>query len=123
MVKIACPGADQYRQLLLGEVPEEQSEVLEQHLSECDPCAQTVANLQVNDTLVQALQKGAPVAQQAEQAVGTSLLDRVRGIRPDSDVGTQDLQANTGDLPAGGQEAAGEVRHDFLAPPKSPDEI
>ena len=45
-----CPSKQQLQQFLLGHLPDNQIEITQQHLSECDPCLETVEGLKVDDT-------------------------------------------------------------------------
>src|SRR5262245_51327414 len=75
-----CPSPKDLRELLLGQLPDEQSDGLEKHLSKCPPCAQTVESLKLDDTLVQALRGGAAAVQKMDQAVPANLLPKVQAI-------------------------------------------
>ena len=54
-----CPSADALQRYSLGEAPEEEAELLGQHLSECGACLRVLQTLPVEDALVAALREQA----------------------------------------------------------------
>ncbi len=48
-----CPPKQTLINFLLGKLDANQLEICEQHLNECQPCGDTIRNLEVNDTLVE----------------------------------------------------------------------
>ncbi len=105
MPKNACPAPEQFRQLLLGRIADDQANALKEHLRRCSACARVVEGLAVTDTLASALGGGA-LANRAEEALRPSLAT----LPP----------VSAGDLPA--TEPA-DRSYDFLAPPQAPGEM
>jgi WD40 repeat protein/serine/threonine protein kinase len=105
-------------------MPEEQAHALEEHLSHCEPCVSTVESLKVQNPLVQALQGGANLVRQADDAVRPDLLAKLRSLPSGfdgSEVNTLAPEAGTESEQGGAGSSA--AAYDFLAPPQGPEEI
>jgi eukaryotic-like serine/threonine-protein kinase len=134
MAKAPCPPPEQFRELVLGRLGDEQVAVLEQHLRACARCAQTVEGLKVEDTLLSALRAGGPVASRAEQAVKAGLMAQVQALASASAgeaatlppaAGPQSVEATRASACPGGAPGSGAASrgYDFLSPPQGPDEL
>jgi eukaryotic-like serine/threonine-protein kinase len=53
----ACFGRDQLRGLLLGELSEQESAVISEHLAECPSCQATTESLAASDTLIETMRE------------------------------------------------------------------
>jgi anti-sigma factor RsiW len=72
----ACPEELELRRLMLGEVSEQDTEALAEHLRECARGAETVRNLQSGDTLADALRGGQDgIADAADHARVSELIE------------------------------------------------
>ena len=58
-----CPPVEQLQQLALGQLPDPPASSVEQHVMDCDPCAQATLNLTANETLIGAMRGAAAKAQ------------------------------------------------------------
>jgi eukaryotic-like serine/threonine-protein kinase len=106
-----CPGAEVLRRFVLGQLPEPEITVVQQHLAGCGRCLATVDDLQPEDAFVRALGPWA-VGDTAEARVG-ELIEQLRAAGPGLMETTS--PADRHDTPGGGQPA--------LGPPQDPDEI
>ena len=59
MSQSRCPDAAELTEFLRGRLPPAESEALEQHLAECDACAQRLEACDASDPLVSFLKQGA----------------------------------------------------------------
>src|SRR5207249_460885 len=134
----SCPDAQHLQQFVLGQLPEPEAEGIEQHLSQCGRCSQTLHTLTAEDTFVETLRAQAAASQQPLDERTQGLIQRLKGVAP---AGSDQTQAATvaagpapqayatqaptqaeGPAPRPGEGAAVEV-YDFLAPPQAPDEL
>ena len=77
-----CPSVEQLKQLAVGQLPDPPAESLEQHLLECDACAQQTAQLHQVDTLLSSM-KGAEKTQPEMSAEEEARLERLMGSLSD----------------------------------------
>jgi serine/threonine-protein kinase len=56
---LPCPDPDRLGRLLRGELPDDEAEPLELHLSACEPCGRRAAGLSATDRLAEAVRAGA----------------------------------------------------------------
>ena len=121
-----CPDRDTLQQLLLGKLAGEAAEQLEEHLLQCDDCAQVAETVPVGDELTVALQGGEPtqevdelLAEAIEQ--GKKLRSEIETVQSEETVlaGRRDEQ----DEPRRPRESFDPSEIDFLLPPEEPDEI
>ena len=54
----SCPAQTDLEKLVLGKLSHDQAAPLEEHVSGCPRCAQTLSALRLSDTLVEALHQG-----------------------------------------------------------------
>ncbi len=58
-----CPSVEQLQQLASGLLPEPPAGMVEQHVLDCEPCAQATLNLVADETMVEAMRKAAAGAE------------------------------------------------------------
>jgi WD40 repeat protein len=125
----ACPDARQWQRLLLGQIPEEESEALEQHLSACGACLQAVRSIRADDPLADALRSRSTAVEVPIPEALQRLMDGLKQLRPsgESRPDTEEvLGAALGVTPALAAQPSEDLtveRHDFLAPPQEPGEL
>ena len=107
----ACPERDQLVQFLLGHLPEPELETLEQHLSACPACGDTLQALNAEDTLVR-LARSAQAELPEADAVD-DLIPRVRRLLSDPTTGSAD----------GAKDERAEGIRRLLRPPQEPNEL
>jgi serine/threonine protein kinase/WD40 repeat protein len=129
---LACPESDQLMKFELGELSEEKSTALINHITNCSNCATRLSSIVAEDSLVDAVRSDVKAPERPEQDAVRRLLEKVRGLvaetNAERDDQTQDLPApaSNGDTPnfswvnSDDQPAK---EDDGLAPPKGPDEI
>ena len=110
----ACPERDRLVQFLLGHLPEPELETLEQHLSDCAACGDTLQALNAEDTLVQLTRSAQPALPEADLV--DDLIPRVQQLLSDP---TSAIDPATG--PARDERAEGIRR--LLRPTEEPDEL
>ncbi len=79
-----CPSVEQLKQLAIGMLPDPPAARLEEHLLECDVCAQQTAQLQQADTLLAAMkQAGQAQAERSPDEVAQleRLMTSLSGLR------------------------------------------
>jgi serine/threonine protein kinase len=106
-----CPGANVLHRFVLGQLPEPEILVVEQHLAVCETCLATVDNLAPEDAFLKALGPWA-----AEDVAGErlgALIEQLRAAGPGLPETTS--PAGRHDTPSGGPAP--------LGPPQAPDEI
>src|SRR5438105_1407991 len=113
MAAAPCPSPQQLQQLLLGRLPDAQADALEQHLSACPSCAQTVTSLKFDDTLAESLRGGAEVVRRIDQDVPAELLARLQALAAT----TAPADGAGDDSSADDASVAAPRTFDFLAPP------
>ena len=74
-----CPAAEELRRFLLGQTPEPQADTLEQHLSECRHCVNSLQALEAEDNLTAALRVAVPCPE-AIDCTGVSDLTPLQGM-------------------------------------------
>ena len=79
-----CPEPQQLKLFVLGQLPVSEVEAYEQHLSQCDPCVETIAGLNIEDTFTsltrQALDESDPVGSNNhtnEEEIVDGMIDRM----------------------------------------------
>jgi WD40 repeat protein/serine/threonine protein kinase len=105
-----CPSVASLKQLLIGQLGDEEAEPLAAHLDACPDCAAALAALSADDTLADALRATASETPQPPSERLHAVMERLR----------QQSRATTTDAPAGSEEAP---ELTFLAPPQGPDEL
>src|ERR1043166_4532898 len=77
----SCPDAQALQRLLLGQLIEAQADTYVRHLAECERCVQTLNDLKVSDTLLDALRaaSASTLEKPVSQEVAT-LIERFRRI-------------------------------------------
>ncbi len=76
----SCPAAADLRRLLLGQVPDDQAEPIEQHLLECRRCVQALGSLKDEDAVMLALRQGSGADEVGQGAEVEALIRRVAGL-------------------------------------------
>jgi hypothetical protein len=119
----SCPNVADLQRLLRGQIQGPEAAALEEHLTRCDPCLQTIRSLLPQDALVPASPPGrATVAEDPQGARVERLLQRLRDLRPGPKAPGQETAPS----------AAVETSHPaslppqpypFLAPPQAPGEL
>ncbi|HEV3263036.1 MAG TPA: serine/threonine-protein kinase, partial [Gemmataceae bacterium] len=147
-----CPDDESLRQLLLGRLPPEAAQSLEQHLLQCDRCGDTVQALKAEDTLAAVMGRPRPTAAQgSEGEVVRDLIGHLEELRPSiaspasgtptATVGlgdTPSVERSAGEIPPQSSQVADavtlppqvppvagatEATYDFLAPAQVPQEL
>src|SRR5262245_51270972 len=112
-----CPNLDELHQFLLGQLPLDQTDRVQAHLSACPSCLGTVASLHSDDTLVGAMRAQAEARPGSEDEQVAALVQKLSGLhrRPDA----------TSPHTAGANASAYSdlVPSDLLAPPVTSGEI
>src|SRR5262249_21803549 len=116
-VQPACPKLDELHQFLLGQLPLDQTDRVQAHLSACPSCLGAVACLQADDTLVGALRAHAEARPGPEDEQVAALVEKLSGLhRPPDPTSPPSAGANASaysDL----------VPSNLLAPPVTSGEI
>jgi TolB-like protein len=115
-----CPDRQELREFTLGRIADLEADQLEQHLSGCRRCLQTIETLGDDDMLTQLLRSPATVAERpGNEKTVLDLIQRLKGLRSQAakTAGVAD------DTPFPGQAGAGAATYDFLAPAQKPGEI
>jgi hypothetical protein len=112
-----CPPRDRLVQFLLGQLPEPELETVEQHLSACSSCGDTLQALNAEDTLV-ALARSAQ-AELPEDEMVDGLIARMQELPSALANGTD---VGRGSAVGAGDERAEGIRQRFR-PPEQPDEL
>ena len=127
-----CPSVAEWELLLRGDFSCLEAEPLAQHLEECEACAATVEQLQVEDTLADQLRQGKVSEVQPASALVRSLIDQFTRLEPANDVEFDkniDPTSSTiepvreADSVPEANEPALPTSLAFLAPPQQSDEI
>jgi hypothetical protein len=82
MMNASCPDKPTLTQALLGQLLGAPAELLEEHLSSCSACAETLRGLTVGDAVTASLRRGPDTDPDADGAAVTELLDRLRSLLP-----------------------------------------
>jgi serine/threonine protein kinase/WD40 repeat protein len=115
-----CPDAQSLQRLMLGQISGPEGDSLEQHVSECRRCADTLQVLKAEDTLVEAMRAQKAAAEKAENDTVEELIKRLRQQPPASvTAGGADSLPATGAPTGDGTEPL----CDFLAPAQDATEI
>jgi hypothetical protein len=86
-----CPDPQELQQLLLGRLPDNDAESLEQHLLTCSSCLQTVRGLRpASDTLVDAV-RDQTAADRPDRSPIADLMGRLKGLHPPAVAETQPM--------------------------------
>ena len=113
--RLSCPNLDELHQFLLGRLPADQTDRLQDHLAHCAPCLDTVAGLKAEDTLVGAWRAQADAAASSEDQQVAALIQKLSGLLPLPDATAVASGASTA--------PAWVEPREFLAPPLNNDEI
>ena len=76
----ACPDATTLQRLGVGLLPDEEAELLEQHVLECAQCFAALKGLQVGDILLDALRDTPSTVLIALRADAAALIDRLKAV-------------------------------------------
>jgi hypothetical protein len=76
----ACPDVQQLQRLLLGELPQDETQTLEEHLSGCSFCLETVRGFTFEDALVEAVRYRPALPDRAEDEAVRRLIERLKGL-------------------------------------------
>jgi WD40 repeat protein len=117
---ISCPDARQWQQLLCGQLPDDEAELLEHHLSECPHCLQTVRGVDPKgDTFVGMIPSRPPEPELPEDL--RLLIGRLKDLRPDGD--TKPSLTGLDAWPTPLVDSAKGDNFDFLAPAQQTGEM
>jgi hypothetical protein len=76
----SCPTPDNLHRFLLGQVDEVEAALVQDHLSGCDQCLDTMAHLRSDDTLVVAMRAQAQAAADPDEAVVEKLVHQLTQV-------------------------------------------
>ena len=116
-----CPSVEQLKRLALGQLPDPPAASLEQHLLECDVCAQQTAQLHQADTLMAAMKHAGQAHVERspeEQAQLERLMSSLSGLH------AEQVEATILSNPQGPREAtreADEVARELSAAWRAPE--
>src|SRR4051794_33097609 len=82
---LECPDIKDLGRLALGQVSDEELIALERHLGECPRCGDTLAQVRVSDTLMDAVQAQAHATPLPELDIVAGMIDRLRALMPAGD--------------------------------------
>ena len=111
-----CPPRERLVQFLLGQLPEPELDSVEQHLSACSSCGDTLQALNAEDTLVALTRSAQAELSEAEMVDG--LIAEIRELASTRASGTD---VSRGPAQGAGDERAEGIRHRFK-PPQQPEE-
>jgi serine/threonine protein kinase len=121
MQACSCPTPKQLQQLLLGRCPDDVADQLEKHLSDCDRCGRAVAKLNVEDPLAANLRAGVKIAEQADKALPSGLMEKLKKLRSEDTKPGENLEGESsvnGSSRDGGRDIVA-----LLAPAQQEDEL
>jgi len=78
-----CPDKSDLKRLMLGQLPADRAQSLEEHLPQCPRCSGTIETIQADDTLAEAVRAQASLPPAAEEPAIGALIDRLCRL-PDS---------------------------------------
>jgi serine/threonine-protein kinase len=114
-----CPDARALGSLLLGELSDEETATLEEHVAVCPRCLAVVRGLDSDDALVQAVRTAGKTKDDSRDALNDNLIRRLCRLRPE-EIATPSSLATP---PSGLAEEEGEDIARLLAPPQAPGEL
>jgi hypothetical protein len=137
-----CPELPQWQRLVLGDLHEEDAEILVAHLAGCLSCSDVMRTLRAEDTLVELLRASGRSTDQPRREQVAGLMERLKRLRlaaasgsnpdvldlpspptgaswPATQAGTTDTAQVRGGCPA----TEVQERYDFLHPGVTPDEL
>src|SRR4051812_40847666 len=76
-----CPSEHELEQLLLGRLDDETERRLLDHLDGCEPCANAVSALHVEDDLVAAMRERSPILTGSDAVLETIIERARRGVQ------------------------------------------
>jgi hypothetical protein len=115
----ACPPVNQLSRLLVGELPRDLAEALEEHLSRCATCVQKVQTLPSEDTFVEAARQQLESPADQEKGIVQELIDKLQRLQPPAGMPMPATEERSES--GAGKDAAD--RFDFLAPAQQTDEM
>src|SRR4051794_31872317 len=77
-----CPDADRYQRLVALQLTAVEAEELLQHLEDCPSCAQKVAALPAQDTLLERVQPTSTLSDDMSAKRVNELIERLSRLRP-----------------------------------------
>jgi WD40 repeat protein len=120
--KQTCPPSADLEKLIAGRLAEGDIPALAEHLDQCRRCAETVHNLKVSDTLLEAARGSQAAGADPGEAAVEQLVQQLKGLRPDATGAATEFLAPA----AGPGQPSADPTHDlhgFLAPAQGPDEL
>jgi serine/threonine protein kinase/WD40 repeat protein len=117
-----CRKSEDLQRFLLGQLPAEDSEQVQQHLAACPRCLDTVSHLQAGDTLIEAMRAQAQAPSQPEDDVVESLIGRLSGLYRKTETSAVE-GPSSGSSSGSGFDPSPREDLAFLAPPQTPDEL
>src|SRR6185295_3849870 len=91
-----CRQPEELQRFLLGQLPADDADQVQEHLAACPRCLDTVAHMQASDTLIAAFQAQARAPSQAEADVVGELIDKLSGVYRVSDTSAGDATPSVG---------------------------
>jgi len=79
-VLTSCPELVHLERLALGQIPEPEADVLEEHVARCARCAEAVTRLTAADTLIAAIQARTPAVAEPDRELVQDLIGRVKAL-------------------------------------------
>jgi hypothetical protein len=76
----SCPDPDLWRRFMLGHLPTPEANLLEDHLSTCDPCKAHVDRLPAEDALVVAMRGRSRILSDSSSTQVEGLIERGRNV-------------------------------------------
>ncbi len=114
--ELPCPRRDELERLLLGDLPEEETAALEEHVADCPRCLETIRALQTEDALVVAVRAGGRAEDMPWPAVDEDLIARLYRL-------PQELPGPPSTIRDGPGAGAPLELSGLLEPPREPDEL
>jgi serine/threonine protein kinase len=81
-MNVWCPDESTLTRALLGQLHGAPAEVLEEHLSNCSLCAETLQGLTIGDSVTASLRRRLDTEPEADNEALTELLERLRSLLP-----------------------------------------
>ncbi len=118
----SCADVQVLKRLVRGKIVGEEAEALEQHLLQCDRCAETVNVLASQDTVAEAIRGEGTLADEPDSALVRGLVERLRGLRPCAATPSGETPPSLAPA-AAGPDALSPDATSILAPAQGPEEI
>lgn len=120
---VTCPDKYELQKFLLGQLPEDEVDRLQQHFTQCHACLNTVRWLATDDALVVAVRSQATAVPGGEDDVVEELIARLSAKPSPSAAGLIETLSNASPVTSDPSIATAAESYAFLAPPQEPDEL